>query len=75
VVDYGPLSICHCMIHKEGLCPSNEGINKLIMMSSTATKDHIFMGMGFTGFGSDVVRNRAYCVSILTYEYVTHMDV
>jgi hypothetical protein len=30
VVGYGPFSLC--VIHKEGLCPSSEDINRLIMI-------------------------------------------
>jgi hypothetical protein len=30
VVDYGPFSLW--VIHKEGLCPSSGGINRLMMM-------------------------------------------
>jgi hypothetical protein len=31
VVVYGPFSLC--VIHKEGLCPSSGGINRLMMMA------------------------------------------
>jgi hypothetical protein len=30
VVGYGPFSLC--VIHKEGLCPSSDDINRLMMM-------------------------------------------
>jgi hypothetical protein len=33
VVGYGPLSLC--VVHKEGLCPSNGDINRLMMMRKT----------------------------------------
>jgi hypothetical protein len=39
VVGYGPFSLC--VIHKEGLCPSSGGINRLMMMTYTCESSNI----------------------------------
>jgi hypothetical protein len=40
VVGYGPFSLC--VIHKEGLCPSSGGINKLMMKPKWSTNCNFF---------------------------------
>jgi hypothetical protein len=44
VVAYGPFSLC--VLHKEALCPSNGGINRLKMMKFLPNRHFLFKKLG-----------------------------
>jgi hypothetical protein len=43
MVGYGPFSLC--VIHKEGLCPSSEDINRLMMMMNLPLTIYSFINL------------------------------
>jgi hypothetical protein len=69
VVVYGPFSLC--VIHKEGLCPSSEDINMLMMSSdrSSLGDPHTHPTIGDTVIKEEGYMYIKYIISEETHKY------